>query len=157
MKTMPKNVDAAPRLPLTTPSRRALDALRALRTTTRDAAWERVRGRARSGVETVDGTVARALVRGAARVFMRRRRATVEDEEKAEARGTRRDDAEDDDVRYVYEYRNIAWKREREYSIIALRLFRRRWCARARRAKNNPNANRLTAERLSLVRAQNRG
>lgn len=115
MKTMPKNVDAAPRLPLTTPSRRALDALRALRTTTRDAAWERVRGRARSGVETVDGTVARALVRGAARVFMRRRRATVEDEEKAEARGTRRDDAEDDDVRYVYEYRNIAWKRERVF------------------------------------------
>ena len=97
--------DTAARLPLTTPSRRALDALRALRMTTRDGALERVRGRARSGVETVDGTVARALVRGAARVFMRRKKMTVEDKENADARGTRRDDVEDDDdVRYVYEY-----------------------------------------------------
>lgn len=73
--------------------------------TTRDAALERVRGRARSGAEAVDGTVARALVRGAARVFMRRKKMTVEDKENADARGTRRDDVEDDDdVRYVYEY-----------------------------------------------------
>jgi len=97
MKTMPKagleTNDAS--LPLTTPSRRALDALRALRMTTRDGALERVRGRARSGAETVDGTVARALVRGAARVFMRRKKMTVEDEENAR-RGTRRD--ADDDV-----------------------------------------------------------
>lgn len=84
-------------LPLTTPSRRALDALRALRMTTRDAALERVRRSARSGAERVDGTVARALVRGAARVFMRRKKMTVEDKEN-DARGTRRDD---DDVRYV--------------------------------------------------------
>lgn len=53
----------------------------------------------------MDGTVARALVRGAARVFMRRKKMTVEDKENADARGTRRDDVEDDDdVRYVYEY-----------------------------------------------------
>lgn len=109
MKTMPtttKDVDGPnASLPLTTPSRRALDALRALRMTTRDAALERVRGRARSGAEAVDGTVARALVRGAARVFMRRKKMTVEDKENADARGTRRDDVEDDDdVRYVYEY-----------------------------------------------------
>lgn len=109
MKTMPtttKDVDGpnASSLPLTTPSRRALDALRALRMTTRDAALERVRRSARSGAEAVDGTVARALVRGAARVFMRRKKMTVEDKEN-DARGTRRDDVEDDDdVRYVYEY-----------------------------------------------------
>jgi len=72
--------------------------------TTRDAALERVRRSARSGAEAVDGTVARALVRGAARVFMRRKKMTVEDKEN-DARGTRRDDVEDDDdVRYVYEY-----------------------------------------------------
>lgn len=53
----------------------------------------------------MDGTVARALVRGAARVFMRRKKMTVEDKENADARGTRRDDVEDDDdVRYVYQY-----------------------------------------------------
>ena len=105
--------DTAARLPLTTPSRRALDALRALRMTTRDGALERVRGRARSGVETVDGTVARALVRGAARVFMRRKKMTpVEDAENADARrGTRRDD--DDDVRYVYAYRYRVKERAR--------------------------------------------
>jgi len=111
MKTMlpMKNadVDASATLPLTTASRRALDALRALRTTARDGALERVRRSAREGLMAVDGSAARELVRGAARVFMRRK--TVEDAENAK---THRADARDDER--CVRARTIARVRERE-------------------------------------------
>jgi hypothetical protein len=64
MKTMMpmKNadVDASATLPLTTASRRALDALRALRTTARDGALERVRRSAREGLMEIGDAFRRA-------------------------------------------------------------------------------------------------